>query len=564
MWLVVVDTTQIQPYIFGSNRLRENVGASYLVDAATRTWAFDAVREAVKDATPGKTNIEPGNMLRDDAPDARIENGRLNAEVLYAGGGNFVVLFDDENRAKAFQSALSRRVLEEAPGLQLVIAHQEMNWREDVLSKKLNEVFHLLTKQKRKRTWSAPLLGLSVTAACRSTGLPATGLALGIGGEPGYLASDEILAKVAIARPQHGETSEADRRLQKTIPLAAAYRYPADFDDMGATTGEYSHIAVVHADGNNMGQRFREIGKECTTARQNRELVLKLRAYSIKVEDAAKQALKATLDKLVVSIIDENGEKVIVHQLSRNRSIQIKLKKGKNGHYLPFRPIVFGGDDVTFVCDGRLGLSLAIAYMREFEQQTAGLGKDGGNLTACAGVAIIKSHYPFARAYTLAEELTRSAKSYRKKKEIAGSCLDWHFALSGLGGSIKEIRNREYKVGEEDWLTVRPVTLDDNPEQGQHAWPVVWRGIKAFQKEDWVDRRNKIKALRDALREGAEAVKRFRTAFNNTDPLPTVMSEMQDWPLSGWQSHYCGYFDAIELVDWFIPLKGEADATLAT
>ncbi len=46
MWLVVVDTMQIQPYIFGSNRLRENVGASYLVDAATRDWAFEAVEKA--------------------------------------------------------------------------------------------------------------------------------------------------------------------------------------------------------------------------------------------------------------------------------------------------------------------------------------------------------------------------------------------------------------------------------------------------------------------------------------------------------------------------------------
>jgi len=34
-YLVIVDTTGIQSYIFGSNRLRENVGASFLVHAAT-------------------------------------------------------------------------------------------------------------------------------------------------------------------------------------------------------------------------------------------------------------------------------------------------------------------------------------------------------------------------------------------------------------------------------------------------------------------------------------------------------------------------------------------------
>src|SRR5947209_4663581 len=158
MWLVFVDTIQIQPYIFGSNRLRENVGASYLVDAATRNWAFEAVKEAVKDPAPGKTNIGPGNKLIDDAPDARIENGGLNAEVLYAGGGNFVVLFDDENKARKFNYKLSRRALEEAPGLQLVIAQQEINWHKHVLRDKRNEVFHMLTVQKRNHARSAPLL----------------------------------------------------------------------------------------------------------------------------------------------------------------------------------------------------------------------------------------------------------------------------------------------------------------------------------------------------------------------------------------------------------------------
>jgi hypothetical protein len=229
MWLFVVDTMQIQPYIFGSNRLRENVGASYLVDAATGDWAF----EAVKKVAP-RNNIGDGNTLIDDA---WIENG-LDAEVLYAGGGNFVVLFggDDDEKAKqsawAFNARLSERVLLEAPGLQLVIAGLEMNWYEDTLCKKRDEVFRLLAVRKRKHAWSAPLLGLSVTASCRSTGLPATSVVPGIRGEPGYLASDEIRAKVDIALPQGSDTSIADNRLQKIIGLPEGYSYPADFEDM--------------------------------------------------------------------------------------------------------------------------------------------------------------------------------------------------------------------------------------------------------------------------------------------------------------------------------------------
>ncbi len=261
--------------------------------------------------------------------------------------------------------------------------------------------------------------------------------------------------------------------------------------------------------------------------------------------------------------VEKDNGKFIIHQPNKNVLIQIKLASKEGRYFIPFRPLVFGGDDLTFVCDGRLGVSLAVAYLRAFEQHTAGLGKNGGSLSACAGVAIIKSHYPFARAYELATELTSSAKAYRAEQNIAGSCLDWHFALSGLGGSIEKIREREYRVNEGS-LTLRPVTLRANPRQNQHAWPVVWQGIKAFQGETWAGRRNKIKALRDSLREGSDAVRHFSAAFNPHDTLPSVLPGMQNWPSTGWQGGYCGYYDAIELVDWFIPLEGETDGTSAT
>lgn len=554
MWLVVVDTTQIQPYIFGSNRLRENIGASYLVAMATGDWAFQAVQKAAP-----KNNIGPSKTLIDGS---WIEQG-LEAEVLYAGGGNFVALFDDIEQVKRFQTILSQRVLLEAPGLQLVIAQQELDWHKQVFGEELDKVMRLLARQKRNRAWSTPLLGLSVTAACRSTGLPATGMTPDIGNDSGYLASDEIMAKIYAAWPQEGEKSAADQRLQNIIKLPETYKYPADFDDLGATAGEYSHIAIVHADGNGMGQRIAEIGSNYRMVGENRAFALALRKFSHDVQQAAERSLQTILDRLVRQIRDKDGGKCIVYTPSPKISIQIKLANKDGRYYIPFRPIVFGGDDVTFVCDGRLGLSLATAYLQEFERQTkaTGLGKDGGSLTACAGIAIAKSHYPFARAYALAAELTGSAKDYRHENDIPSSCLDWHFALSGLGGSLKEIRDREYKV-DEGPLTLRPVSLETTSGKEEHSWPVVQRGIQAFQEEDWAGRHNKIKALRDALREGPDAVTHFLTTFQ-VGNLPIVLSGMHGWPGTGWHGNVCGYFDAIELADWFVPLEGEGHETLA-
>jgi len=539
MYLVIVDTTQIQPYIFGSNRLRENIGASHLVAQATEQWAFEALPH------PHNVNVGPKGKL-DEAQQIEVTLPQLAAEVIYAGGGNVIVLFRDEPQAKAFTQKLSRKVLTDAPGLQLVIARQPFEWSEP-LYEKVKLTFQTLAEKKRARAHSVPLLGLGVTAMCESTGLPAIGVTQKIGDDEGYPASAEIHAKLAVATSKGTQPSEAGKRLLDLIPPLEGYDYPNDFKYLGGTRGEHSYIAVVHADGNGMGQRIMDIGKKHATA-DNRKYITDLRRFSDAVEAAARKAMNDTLSKLVSRIND--GE--VAHSDLNWLKVRLATNKDNNIKLLPFRPIVFGGDDVTFVCDGRLGLSLVVEYLRQFENETAKRADCKGKITACAGIAIVKTHYPFARAYTLAEELCKSAKIYRRKQNLDGSCLDWHFASSGLSGSIEKIREREYKVSAGD-LTLRPMTLAKNPEQAHRSWEVVLAGADEFQR-GWSGRRNKVKALRDALREGGTAVESFLMNFNESRPLPDVCTSMADWKEQGWQGKYCGYFDAVEMIDWFIPL----------
>ncbi|MDW8366254.1 MAG: hypothetical protein RMK49_10455, partial [Abditibacteriales bacterium] len=431
MHLVIVDTAQIQPYIFGSNRLRENVGASHLVARATTVWAKEAVRNVAS----------INNMNADGTLDGTkcIENpaDNLDAEVIYAGGGNFVVLFRNDSLAKAFTRALSRRALTDAPNLQLVIAQNSFDWSES-LSEKIKATFKKLAEEKRARTLSAPLLGLGVTVMCQSTGLPAVGVAPAIGDDPARPVSAEILAKLQ-------SVDAAKQRLNQLLPPPEGFDYPDQLDHLGGTKGEHNFIAVVHADGNGMGQRIMAIGERYSNPSQNREYINALREFSERVDAAAQRALREVLNKLVARIQSDGGNRVIQKDALGKVIAEIQLKSAGGGRwFLPFRPIVFGGDDVTFVCDGRLGLSLAIEYVRQLEHHTQNLPDGKGKLTACAGIAIVKAHYPFARAYALADELCRSAKNYRREicnqySEWDGSCLDWHFALSGLAGNIQEI-----------------------------------------------------------------------------------------------------------------------------
>jgi hypothetical protein len=546
MQLVVVDTTGIQPYIFGSNRLGENIGASYLVSAATRNWPKELICKLTD-----KHNLKPNCSEID--PNRRIEEHSLDAEVVYAGGGNFVTLFREEGLARRFIGELSRKALTLAPNLQLVVVQLPFDWEDsEGLEQSFEDVFYKhLKKRKQAGNLSAPLLGLGVTVMCQSTGWPAVGVTEPIDDDPGYPASAKIQAKLQVK-------NKANERLCDLISPPADYDYPLRFDHLGGSKGEHNYIAVVHADGDGMGQRIKKILSE---AKNNRDLINNLRDFSQAVEDASLAALVAMKDTLSSKL--EDGKVSHPHPIL-GEELNVPLSRDRKTVYLPFRPLVFGGDDVTFVCDGRLGLSLAVEYLRRFRQETATPGrreKCRGEITASAGIAIVKSHYPFARAYDLAEQLCQSAKRYRRKHELTGSCLDWHFALSGLSGGIEEIREREYVVPSGQ-LNLRPVTLDANPKERQRSWQVVQKGVEAFQTDEWLERRNKIKVLRDALRDGPEAVKQFLTMFEieKLEKLPLILSGYQDFEKTGWvgpgAKGFCGYFDAIEMADWFIPLEG--------
>jgi hypothetical protein len=480
--------------------------------------------------------------------DNNIENdAALNAEVIYAGGGNAMILFRTPKQADDFIRQLSERVLVEAPDLRLVIAAQEFS-RHSNLREAREKLMDQLDRQKRCPTLPAPLGGLGVTQMCRSTGLPAVDEVVLPTGES-YPATAAIHAKVGAAKVTANTPSVADQRLQRQLPLPdPAYLYPSEFDELGSTKGEHSYIAVVHADGNDLGERLKHIGE----GEDNCSYIRALRTFSQQVEQAGQDALKAVFNKLFDRIVREGGQ--IQHP--KLPDLVVTLGWDKQGRrYFPFRPLVFGGDDVTFICDGRLGVTLAVEYLHQFQEKTRNLFGDQGVITACAGIAIVKTHYPFTRAYALAEELCQSAKDYRWRYNL-GACLDWHFATGGLAGNIEEIRDREYKVRAGN-LTLRPVTLDDTSQlvERERSWETVLKGIDAFQDpEKWAGKRNKVKALREALREGGEAVEGFLRRYELASLLDVIPS-LTALPKRGWHGEQCGYFDAMEMADWYIPLE---------
>lgn len=543
MEIVVIDTRQIQSYIFGSNRLRENIGASYLVKMVTEDWV-----KAVLD-----------DQFSPEAVKRPIEDAACPAQIVFAGGGNAVLYFREDGQGEMYIKSYSRAVMECAPHLQLAaVVHQFGDFAE--LKTAVDDAMKKMGKAKQAQTPSTPLMGLGVTVKCRSTGLAAMDMSpVILGADDGgqYPVSAEILAKLR-------KREDANKLLDRFNPDDTRYDFPYDLDNLGRSAGEESYIAVVHIDGNDMGQRI----KAYKDSLQDTKAYLDgSQEMSDALNKVGETALRETIDSLIAALTYENGQPVIKHtNVAGDEITKITLQETNNDtHYLPFRPIVFGGDDITFVCDGRLGISLALTFIKAFEAATEDFIDGKGKITASAGVAIVKSHYPFARAYGLAEALCKQAKMYRlhlmlDKHAEDVSCLDWHFALSGLLGSLSDIRQREYCVPQ-GYLTLRPVTLAPNFTDPLRAWSVVEKGLVAFQDTAkgqpeplWSSKRNKVKALRDALRQGAQEVDHFRAAYR-LEQLPQVADVGGGVQLTGWSNQDCAYFDALELADWYIPLS---------
>lgn len=548
--LTIIDTIGIQGYIFASNRLRENLGASELVERAVRGWVHGAL--------PEHHNLDArGSIL----PERRLEtDATLQAELVLQGGGNAIILFRTRELAVQMVGRLSRRLLTEAPGLGAAVAHVPFKW-EDPLGGEggaLSMLYKALAVAKQVRPADAPLPGQGVTLECRSTGLPAVGYARAQGDDDDEErpASADVLARIA------GDVIEGSRqRFAAILPEEITERYalPDRFDDLGRSEGVQSYIAVVHADGNGIGRRFAQLAGQ---KGDNRELITALRDLSAKVDQAGKQALGATVSAMVAAFESARRRDPDDPLVLFLAGLPDDRKTGKP--FLPFRPIVYGGDDVTFVCDGRLGLALAELYLRQFHAATKGIELPDSTAPeghrpahACAGVAIVKTHYPFARAYALAEELCQGAKGALRDKGRDGdeSALDWHFAMSGLLAPIETIREREYTSDQGHSLVARPLTLfGPGTRKGWGTWPAFERLVMTLQTDaDWRERRNKVKELREVLRRGGNEVKRFRSAFR-IDPLPALPAGAPELAETGWDGDACGYFDAIEALDFFVKL----------
>ena len=426
---VLLDTRGIQKYVFASNKMKTNIGASYLVDTIFLTPVHQVL---------GEMNLKlPDSDWRVTEELQMVHDETITAEIAYIGGGNMLLFFRTEGNevlsvCREFVSRWSEKLLVYTPGLQTGAAVDVFDL--DDFQNSLNHMYKML---KENQSNIMPQVDL-----------PYTGLSL----ECDYNNKTANVYSQIVKRHVSAEVDAklrgaeyADDRLEERYGSLLKHngknvQFADDLNLLGYKEGE-SYICVIHIDGNNMGVKF----SHCRDIQERKKL-------SIKVAEAVQTAFSELIQQIKIEFLEKS---------LYDKYLDMKKLRKENTITLPIRPIIIGGDDITFITPGRLGLQFADFFIRSANRQLllteeqrqyfeSCAGKDGSqkvrinsHLSCCAGVAIVPEKYPFFRAYSLAEELCANAKKHSRQDD--SSWLDFALLHGETYPSLDMLREKQYK-----------------------------------------------------------------------------------------------------------------------
>jgi len=412
---IILDVPSIQKFVFGNNKMRLNIGASCIIR--------DLYRQTLGELGISIESSEwyPAN--------------KTWPAVLYEGGGNVVILCKNktESPVTVYLSAerllreTSEKILEKFPGLQLAFGIND-EFDPDGDFKGGMAKLHADLKEKKNKHFSQTAIPIqSLAEVCSFNMLPAVDLK--------KLGQDLYpISKLGTVQWEAEEEESKAENQPKVYEFLKEnfdgrfFLFPNELDKLGQQD-ESSYVSVVHIDGNSLGNRFAAQTSYTGLQTLSREVT---KEFNGAVKDAMKDFIKCN-HKNWTSDLGYDLVKVKVGEITKT--------------YLPFRPLLLSGDDLTFVCHGKLGILLAEFILKELKIRMVKDGDKEIPLHACAGIAIAGTKTPFYQMYEISEELcSRSKKAAYKEHDDAanaGNPFDMpnpyiDFALISSSGMMKE------------------------------------------------------------------------------------------------------------------------------
>ncbi len=478
--LVLIETSGNQHYLYKTNKLKENVGASQITRMVGQ-WAHDA------------------------APDQQ--------GVVLATSGKALIQVPTRQDGIALVRSVTRRALREAPGLQVTGAVVDLGDDPADALDKVHKRFN--ANRDAMGLIRAPVLPW--TQPCATSGSPATGWEST--GDQRHALSAESIAKQQAAR-DWSRYIESRLKFQGADLGGQQFFIAHDIDRLQRFFDDTQWLGVVHADGNGLGQIFLDLathlGNLPNSGKPKPRVFEAMKAISDELQGATERAFYAACEH--------------IHWLGASRAYQAPLRRhGAKCIYVPVIPLVLAGDDLTVLVEGEYALPFAKTFLRAFEEETAKcetiarvakVALGAPRLSAAAGVALVKHHFPFHLAYGLAEQLLKSAKKVKRQipattsaadlpAPFPASALDFHVLFDASYTDLESIRSQRM-------TTLAPVTCDKT--NSQRVKQRLYGGPYVVTPLDQLDETSEVGRTWATAHHFDHLATRF-AAFNAEDPI---------------------------------------------
>lgn len=473
MVMAIYDLSGIQSYIFATNKMKEMIGASLIVN------------EALFENIPNLFGEERNNWVAEAnlCKPERFKEIPDKGKIIYIGGGNALVMFRDEVAEKDFTYRLQKEIFVGAGGA-LKLCSASINIMEDEnLSYNQKKLMDQLDENKRKTPNVSTAKGFSINSHDNITF------------EPQLLFQGKFASKSKYLKRNRYYRKKRESGLNIFEGLEIGDINITDSFDKFQDESKKNYLAVIHIDGNTMGIRIREFVKA-----QTGNVFCGLNALS-KLSAEINAAYKDVLSRTVIKVYSEKYKDLI-----------------KNKKPIPFRPVIVDGDDVTVVCAATDAFMFVDTFMTKLNETKLDSFKnlENSELTAAAGVSFVNVGFPFHTAYEIAEECCKNAKKMTMKRGFSGddnkSSMDYQICYSGVTGSVSDFRKENYVLyrkendgKEQHILNIRPYIFIDEDiiYSYQHGFKKTEKAIVGKIA------RSKLKGLRNEYGKSVLAVETY-------------------------------------------------------
>ena len=391
-FLYGVSCQGIQSFIFETDKLREIVGGSELVEQLC-TYFFE------------KFLNNKGGQPTD-------------YKKITGAAGNIRYVFKNEDLLKATVYDFPWRAAQFAPGI--TISQAVVSFAGELERADMDTLERKLKSQRNKL--ARPMdTGFLAMERCRRTARPAV-----------KRTNDGGLLDMALSAKRKASGSASHTLLKKLTPgdlNARIAHIPFEMEEM-TDRKKSGWLAVIHADGNDLGKTIQSISKNA-----NGNIIDTFRTFSQKLETATVESAKNTFGQIIIKddYITDSGKFPI-------RPIVI------GGDDLT----VICRADLALDFTKKFLEEFEEQTKDKFKDMAAdGVRELENGLTACAGIAFIKPKYPFHYGAALAEELCSRAKKASKKEPDGKvpSSIAFFKVRSTFLDSYEDIVSRELTAG---------------------------------------------------------------------------------------------------------------------